>query len=207
MTVRVREAQYAIGLRGESSSKLVTANLQTCIAFSGINHEKGVVFLCHLNSPWCAGKLLPSLVADLKKRGLCLNDFKLYTSIGVNPWPMVVAATIFIDALLLSLCKLPIFSFASLLVFLLATAISVIYFHLKRLGLYVTLRRARAHKIERRFLGYKFLIPIFFRSRVCVDANLEVKVLPKVRRYCANAGDRRYLPSSDTTEKKAKGSA
>ncbi|MFM0364525.1 hypothetical protein [Paraburkholderia sediminicola] len=205
VTVKVKEAQYAIGLRGERSAKLNTANIETCVAFAGINSEKGVVFLCHLNSPWCASKLLPLLIADLERLGLSLNDFNLYTSSTVSPWPLSLVASYAACAILPPALGHIGISVNGWQVFLAAFVAWTAYWHSKRIGLSVALWFAKAYKVKRRFLGYKSLAPGAIRSQVCVDANPLVALPPKVRRYCANSGDRRYAPASAPL--KAKGSA
>ena len=169
-----------------------------------------MVFLCHLNTPKCAWNLLPSLVTDLEKLGLSLNDFKLYTSSGVNPWPMIVVGAITVASYVPKVLGPFGISITGLTVFLVMGVGSAAYFHLKRIGLWVALWRAKGLRAERKFLGYAFTIPGVVRSHVCVTANPLVEVAPKVRRYCTNGVDRlggRYSAPSVKTEMKAKGSA
>jgi hypothetical protein len=200
VTVKIKEEQYAIGLRGEPSSKLQTANIQTCIAFSGINREKGVAFLCHINSPCGASKILPVLVADLKERGLSINDFNLYTSIGVSPW-LVTLAT----AAVLASIGLHVISLAPWVVLLGAGLVSLIYWNLKPIGLWFALSCMRV-VANHEFLGYEFHLPGRRRCRVSVDANPADEQSPVVETYFHVVSDCDYTPPSSGNQK-ADGSA
>ena len=91
--VDVRQRQYAIGLRGGPYSRLTTENIWTCMGFLGIDHRSGVVFLCHMDGPWCMNAL-PELVTELKKYAGDLSGFRLYTVAGMHPfvgWSMLLA--------------------------------------------------------------------------------------------------------------------
>ncbi|MGF6875805.1 hypothetical protein [Paraburkholderia sp. MM5477-R1] len=200
MTVKVREAQYGIGLRDEPNAKLQTKNIQTCIGFAGINAAKGVAFLCHLNSPRCGWELLPMIVADLNNRGLQLNEFKLYTSIGVSPW-FAISCTVPVVAGI-GLSVLPI---APWVVITGAVVTSTLYWNLKVLGLWAGLWRVKAFKVKRKFLGFKFHIPGSRRVFVRVDAEPEVEQQPEADWYVHNAEDDEYTPPSGS--RKANGSA
>jgi hypothetical protein len=84
MNVEVRQRQYAIGVRGTSSSVLVTENIWTCTGFAGVDDNSGVVFLCHLNTPWCPFAI-KDVVTDLRKHVSDLSGFQLYMVNGINP--------------------------------------------------------------------------------------------------------------------------
>lgn len=89
--VDVRQRQYAIGLRGRSSSKLITENLWPCTAFFGIDERSGVVFLCHLDT-FVSVLGIPDLVEDLKKHVSDLSNFRLYTVTGLSmTWRWIIS--------------------------------------------------------------------------------------------------------------------
>lgn len=83
--VVVRQRQYAIGVRGMPSQELVTENIWTCTAFCGVDERSGVVFLCHMDTPWCS-RSLPALIDDLHWYVDDLSGFHLYMVGGVPPF-------------------------------------------------------------------------------------------------------------------------
>ena len=82
--VNVRQREYAIGLRGTPASKLVTQNLWTCSGVIGIDDRSGVIFLCHMDTPWC-NRALPALVHELRHHVSDLSGFRLHTVGGIRP--------------------------------------------------------------------------------------------------------------------------
>jgi len=96
MTETVRQRQFIVALKGDDENTLVTENIYTCMAFAGIDEDKGVVFLCHLNTFNCA-RGLPQLVDELRKHVNDLSGFKLYTVAGLHPfvgWAFLAAAPV-----------------------------------------------------------------------------------------------------------------
>lgn len=208
MSIKVREAQYGIAIREYTSCELDTASLQTCVAFAGVNREKGIGFLCHLNSPKCASKLLPELIKDLRHAGLNLHDFKLYTASGLNTWPWIFVVTALSAGLLqniFALCKQPV---ASWMLYTVGACIAAGYFFSKRIGLWFALRRLGASAIERKFIGYAYCGTVGrSRGRVLVDISKQGEEEPKLRHYKAEKLESTYAPPSDKNDKRAACSA
>jgi hypothetical protein len=98
MAKTVRQRQFRICDTADAERSLVTENIHTCMAFAGVHEEKGIAFLCHLNTVKCANSL-PELVDELRKRvdSEDLSGFKLYTVAGVHPflgWACLAAAVV-----------------------------------------------------------------------------------------------------------------
>lgn len=86
MNVDVRQRQYAIGIRSEPNAQLVSANFSPCIGFAGIDERNGVVFLCHLDTPFAVPSI-NKVIAELRKHvGTDLSNFRLYIMTGLSLW-------------------------------------------------------------------------------------------------------------------------
>jgi hypothetical protein len=209
MPIKVKEAQYGIALRGFTLEELDTANLQTCAAFAGINHDKGVGFLCHLNSPTSASQLLPEIVKDLEQAGLSLDDFQLYTASGLVPWLWIfIFAGVPAASLqqILPFCTVTV-SFWTVYPF--GACCVAVYFFAKRIGLSFALWRLDASTIGRKFIGYAYYGSVLGRrrGRVSINVNEYAKEEPEITPYNSQKSDRTYSPPSNKEEKRALGSA
>lgn len=162
MGVNVRQRQYAIGLRGSSSSQLTTENFWTCYGFLGIDKRNGIVFLCHLDTFWCAFAL-PKLVAELSKHAANdLSGFQLYTMTGLRP------VGTFGLSLLAGLVAAGLFGWWAAFVGFLGT---LLWLCGARLLLKFQLWRLNAFSAKPMFLGYSSKYRGFGKCGIHVDAD------------------------------------
>jgi hypothetical protein len=82
--VKVRQRQFAIGLRGTNSSALETDNILPCTGLVGIDAQAGVVFLFHLDPCVCRSPIGPA-IDELKSHVNDLKAFQLYTFSSFSP--------------------------------------------------------------------------------------------------------------------------
>lgn len=91
--VEVREREYEIGEKGTGVNVLKTGYLLPCIAFYGVNRDRGLVFLCHID---CHARGIDRIARDLKARtDGDRRGFELYVTSGMNPIMRVAAAVFF----------------------------------------------------------------------------------------------------------------
>jgi len=159
-TVAVRQREYALGERGTTSSRLRTGNISTCMAFAGVDEEKGLVFLCHLDGFWCM-PALKELANELQSRGDDLAGFRLYSVAGVDPW-------VWYSMMLLSMPM-------ALRGWWIAAAIFLavgIMFSTTRMTFHIALKNLRAFKTKPTPLRPSSRYWFLRRTEVIVDANL-----------------------------------
>ena len=90
----VRQREYAIGQRGDPvNSLLITKNIATCTGFMGMHPDRGVVFLCHVDTPACTLGF-KRLEADLRAKVGDLSGFHLYTVTGVMLKPLAILGAV-----------------------------------------------------------------------------------------------------------------
>lgn len=92
MTLNVRQRQFAIGKRGSSVSTVDTAYLGPRIAFYGVDAERGLVFLSHLDFHAVG---LDRLISDLKEHTEGdLSGFEVYLTTGMSWWFRLLIAAL-----------------------------------------------------------------------------------------------------------------
>jgi hypothetical protein len=92
--VEVREREYEIGEKGTPVNVLKTGFLLPCVAFYGINPDRGLVFVCHID---CHARGISRIVRDLDVRtGGDRRGFDVYVTSGLNPIERIAAGFLFV---------------------------------------------------------------------------------------------------------------
>lgn len=101
MNVDVRQRQFAFGQRGGRAEQLVTGDVWSCLAIVGIDRERGLIFMAHLDGPFLRVSSVEKVFNELRARASSTSNVELYEVSGIAPGmvkrgALVVAAAAFV---------------------------------------------------------------------------------------------------------------
>ena len=84
-TIAVRQRAYALLTPSSLATKLETRKINFCTAFVGVNKEKGIAFLCHLDVP-TSTNAIDEICEALRTEHGGMDGFELYAVSRFGPF-------------------------------------------------------------------------------------------------------------------------
>ena len=94
-TIAVRQRAYALLTPSSVETKLETRRISFCTAFVGVNKEKGIAFLCHLDLP-TSTNAIDEICEALRTKHGGMHGFELYAVSRLGPFKRSLLALAFV---------------------------------------------------------------------------------------------------------------